>query len=239
MNNTSIHSYSFEFYLKIYPISFLNRLDLEKGDKVLLPSIILQKLSDSDIKGPIIFELTNTTSNKVSHCGVMDFTADEGCAYLPRWMIENLCINEGEILRFNHASLEKGNYVKFQPQTNDFFEISNPKAVLEAKLRYFTCLTRSDIIAIEYNNKIYWINIIEVKPGIAISIIDTDIDVDFGTPVINKKINTQNLIKKDDLKDVGIESDKTQLHYDDSSSIENEGTEKPLWGKGHFNKKLQ
>jgi len=236
MNNKYMQSYSFEFYLKIYPITFLNRSDLEKGDKVLLPSIVLQKLSASDIKGPIIFELTNTNSKKVSHCGVMDFTADEGCAYLPRWMIENLGINEGEILRFNYASLEKGNYVRLQPQSDDFLEISNPKAVLEAKLRYFTCLTKSDIIAIEYNNKIYWINILEVKPGIAISIIDTDIDVDFAIPVINKKINTQNLINEDGLKDVGVESSEIQIHSDDSSSIEKEGTGKSFGGKGHFNK---
>lgn len=235
MDNNITSVCSFEFYLKIYPITFLNRVDLEKGDKILLPPIILQKLSGSEIKGAIMFEMTNNTSKKVSHCGVMDFTADDGCAYLPRWMMENLSIKEGELLLFNYASLEKGNYVKLQPQTDDFLEISNSKAVLEAKLRYFTCLTKSDVIAIEYNDKIYWINVLEVKPGTAISIIDTDIDVDFAPPFINKKAEVVSFKSEDILQDIEKGTRPAPLNIDESSSIEDVCMEKSFGGKGHSN----
>ncbi|CAN0485718.1 unnamed protein product, partial [Discosporangium mesarthrocarpum] len=44
-------------------------------------------------------------------------------------------------------------YVKFQPQSVDFLEISNPRAVLETTLRHFSCLTEGDHICIPYNNQ--------------------------------------------------------------------------------------
>jgi len=166
----------------------------------------------------------------------MEFTADEGCAYLPRWMMQNLDVKEGEKVQFSYANLEKGNYVKLQPQTDDFLEISNPKAVLEAKLRFFTCLTKLDIIAIEYNNKIYWINVVEVKPGNAVSIIDTDIDVEFAPPVINKLPDRQNTVENNteflDNNKVGI----TTLESEELSSEENDNKQKPFKGKGHIAK---
>jgi len=34
-----------------------------------------------------------------------------------------------------------GNYVKLRPQSKEFLDISNPKAVLEQTLRTYTCLT--------------------------------------------------------------------------------------------------
>ena len=227
--------FGFDFSVKVYPVSFLGRSDLEKGDKILLPPSILQKISGSEIKGPIIFEIKNPNSTRKSHCGVMDFTADEGCAYLPRWMMQNLNVKEGEKLFFAYTSLEKGSYVKLQPQTDDFLNISNPKAVLEAKLRYFTCLTRSDIIAIDYNDKIYWINVVEVKPGMAILIIDTDIDVEFISPIIKKedelygsnlKINSPEYQKKNDQN-----KSKTE---ESSSEDESKDKDQKFYGKGHI-----
>ena len=55
MDNNNSPPITFKFYLKAYSITVLNRLDLEKGDKVLLPSNILQRLSESEIKNPMIF----------------------------------------------------------------------------------------------------------------------------------------------------------------------------------------
>ena len=48
----------------------------------------------------------------------------------------------------------------------DFLDISNPKAVLEMTLRGFSCLTRGDCICLHYNNKKYYIDIIEAKPQV-------------------------------------------------------------------------
>ena len=204
------------FSLKCYPINFIKKFSKNKGDKILLPASVLEKISNIEINWPLIFEVFNKESGKKTHCGVLEFTSDEGCAYLPYWMIKNLYSIEGQILFFKYANLEKGNYVKFQPQSSDFLDISNPRAVLEANLRFFTCLTKEDVLAIDYNDKIYWLNVIEVKPGNAISIIESDITVDFALPIskYNKEKNEKilNPEKKENLinkKKNIIDSDET------------------------------
>lgn len=44
-------------------------------------------------------------------------------------MMQNLLLTEGCAIRFTNVSLPKGTYVKLQPCTSDFLDISNPKAV--------------------------------------------------------------------------------------------------------------
>ena len=48
----------------------------------------------------------------------------------------------------------QGTFVKFQPQSVDFLEISNPRAVLETTMRHFSCLTEGDIICLPYNDRV-------------------------------------------------------------------------------------
>jgi ubiquitin fusion degradation protein 1 len=132
---------------------------------------------------PMLFELTNTKEKKKTHCGVLEFVADEGVAYLPYWMMQNLLLREGDVAKIQYTKLPKGNYVKLRPQTKDFLDISNPKAVLETTLRTYTCLTVGDSILIDYNNRRYFIDIVEAKPKDAVSIVDTDCEVDFAPPL--------------------------------------------------------
>ena len=43
--------------------------------------------------------------------------------------MRNLCLDEGQILQVEIASLQVATYSKFQPQSTDFLDITNPKAV--------------------------------------------------------------------------------------------------------------
>mmetsp|Transcript_4387 Transcript_4387/g.10568 ORF Transcript_4387/g.10568 Transcript_4387/m.10568 type:complete len:241 (-) Transcript_4387:1259-1981(-) len=208
----------FKFSLKVYPISFIGKNEWEKGDKIILPPSILEILSNVDTDWPLMFTLDNGNSFRKTHCGVMEFTADEGCSYIPYWMMQNLIISIGEKITFKYVHLEKGSYVKIQPQTEDFLKISNPKAVLEAKLRNFTCLTKDTSIAIEYNSKIFWINIVEVKPGNAISIIETDINVDFISPSISRK---EKVLEKQ-ISEKTIEKNISKENGEESSTNDSE-----------------
>ena len=201
--------FDFTFELKCYPVSFIDKDELEKGDKIILPPSVLENLSNLEVEWPLMFEISNSDGSKKSHCGVLEFIADEGCSYTPYWMMQNLNIKEGEKLRFKYKNLEKGCYVKIQPQSEDFLDITNTKAVLESKLRKFTCLSKSDSIAIEYNEKIFWLNIIEVKPGNAISIIEADVNVDFISP---KKLD------KNKCEKAGKENKKHPISFSEDSS---------------------
>jgi len=98
-------------------------------------------------------------------------------------MMQNLLLQEGDVITLRSATLPKGSFVKLQPHSTDFLDISNPRAVLETTLRNFSCLTVGDTIPIHYNNKSYFIDIIEAKPENAISVIETDCNVDFAQPL--------------------------------------------------------
>ena len=98
-------------------------------------------------------------------------------------MMQNLLIEEGALITITNVSLPKATFVKLQPQSVDFLEISNPRAVLEHALRNFSCVTKGDVIQIPYNNKNYHFALQEVKPAPAACIIETDCNVDFDAPV--------------------------------------------------------
>eukprot|EP00878_Enallax_costatus_P043947 GHUV01052069.1.p1 GENE.GHUV01052069.1~~GHUV01052069.1.p1 ORF type:complete len:114 (-),score=31.35 GHUV01052069.1:188-529(-) len=74
-------------------------------------------------------------------------------------MMQNLLLTEGQPVQFSNVSLPKGTYVKLQPVTSDFLDISNPKAVLERTLRSYSCLTVGDCFVVNYNNKDYEIEV--------------------------------------------------------------------------------
>lgn len=131
----------------------------------------------------MLFELSNVKQKKRTHCGVLEFTAEEGVCYIPYWMMQNLLLTEGDVVKLQYTKLEKGNFVKLRPQTKDFLDISDPKAVLEMTLRRYTCLTLDDTIMINYNNRRYFVDIVELKPADAVCILDCDLNTDFAPPL--------------------------------------------------------
>ena len=98
-------------------------------------------------------------------------------------MMRNLLLDEGDFIRVESASLPVATFSKFQPQSEDFLDITNPKAVLENALRNFACLTAGDVVAITYNDRVYELSVLETKPGNAVSIIECDMNVEFAAPV--------------------------------------------------------
>ncbi|KQJ84153.1 ubiquitin fusion degradation protein 1 homolog isoform X1 [Brachypodium distachyon] len=160
---------------------------LEGGDKVIMPPSALDRLASLHIEYPMLFELHNGATERISHCGVLEFVAEEGMIIMPYWMMQNMLLQEGDMVRVKNATLPKGTYVKLQPHTTDFLDISNPKAILEKTLRNFSCLTTGDSIMVAYNNKQYYIDIVEAKPASAVSIIETDCEVDFAPPLDYKE----------------------------------------------------
>lgn len=91
--------------------------------------------------------------------------------------MQNLVLGEGEFIQVENVTLPVASFSKFEPQSVDFLDISNPKAILENALRHFACLTTGDTIAIRYNDKIYYLKVLETKPGTAVTIIECDMDV--------------------------------------------------------------
>ncbi|EGG23940.1 ubiquitin fusion degradation protein UFD1 family protein [Cavenderia fasciculata] len=163
---------------------------LEAGGKILLPPSALNTLSRLNIQYPMLFEISNQQKHRSSHCGIQEFSAEEGVCYMPKWMMENLHLKDNDIVDIKSTSLPSGQFVKIQPHSSSFLDISNPKAVLENALRKFATLTKSEDFVIEYNKNKYYLKVVEIKPhnpSNAISIIETDISVDFAPPLDSKE----------------------------------------------------
>lgn len=159
------------------------REDVERGGKIIMPPSALEALTRLNITYPMLFKLSNTKMNRTTHCGVLEFVADENKVYLPYWMMRNLILEEGDIIDVESVSLAVATFSKFQPLSSDFLDITNPKAVLENSLRNFACLSKGDIIAIKYNRHVYELCVLETKPNDAVNIIECDMNVEFAAPL--------------------------------------------------------
>jgi len=163
------------------------------GDKIILPTSILEILIELEVEYPMIFEIV--TNQKKTNCGVLEFTAEEGTCFVPNWIMKNLDINEGQSVYIRNVSLPQATFIKFKPVLNlcktqlEFLELTDPRAVLEHVLRSFSCATIGDKIHFDYNFKEYIIEIIDVKPKKACCIIEADIEVEFEEPDRPKKEN--------------------------------------------------
>lgn len=57
---------------------------------VIMPPSALEQLTRLNINYPMLFKLTNKKTHRKTHCGVLEFVADEGNVYLPLWVSEIL-----------------------------------------------------------------------------------------------------------------------------------------------------
>lgn len=177
---------SFNTQYRCYSVLMLpgeGRTEVNNGGKIIMPPSSLDQLTRLNVVYPMLFKLSNRRDGRVTHCGVLEFVADEGKVYIPHWMMRNLLLDEGALVAVESVSLPVATFSRFQPQSPDFFDITNPKAVLENALRNFACLTRDDVLAISYNRKQYEIRVLETRPGEAVTIIECDMDVEFAMPV--------------------------------------------------------
>ncbi|KAK0508423.1 hypothetical protein JMJ35_009507 [Cladonia borealis] len=180
----------FDEYYRCYPVAMLpgpDREHVNHGGKVFMPPSALDKLTRLHITYPMLFELINGAKDTITHAGVLEFIAEEGKIYLPFWMLQTLALEPGDLLQIKSTDLPPGKLIKVQAQSPNFLDISDPKAVLENAFRNYACLTRGDIFTFSYNDTIYEMAVLETKPDTAakgaISVLETDLEVDFATPL--------------------------------------------------------
>lgn len=175
-----------DFDMKCLSLIFYHHYDnikyLECSSKMILPKRLLVEFSKYDnIKYPLTFSIND--SNILF--GVHEFRADIDHIYIPQDMINNLSIqlDEEVKLTLHNDEIEKGNRVVLKPHTSNFLEIEDHKNYLEDHLtKSYNTLTQNQVICIPYYDTKIYIDILECHPNHTISIIDTDLEVDFEAP---------------------------------------------------------
>ncbi|CAI9093753.1 OLC1v1029314C1 [Oldenlandia corymbosa var. corymbosa] len=169
---------------------------LQHTNKVNMPMSALDRLTYFRTPSPMMFSVHNpwdelfydvNGGGRCCHSGVLNFVAEEGFVQMPQWMMDKLELREGDLVFFRSADDLPGvTYILMQPHTEEFSKLSNPKAILEKKLKEYSCLTEGDTISFEYKGKLFKFNILETKPDMAVSTVETDPEVDFAIPLNHK-----------------------------------------------------
>lgn len=119
--------------LRASSVAFLSTRDdtsvLQNGDKVILPPSALEALTMRHVQYPMSFRLDNPVTGLSIHTGVIEFTAPEGKVYIPSWLMDYLALTEGYMVQVTNVRLPKATFVKLQPHSKTFLDLSNPKAV--------------------------------------------------------------------------------------------------------------
>merc|ERR1712002_642038 len=186
-DNSSVSTSPFSVTYKCFSQAFTSlsverQTEIGRGGKILLSTPALERLTAAGGDYPMTFKLTNTASGRETHCGVLEFTSDDGQVIVPHWIMQYLGVNEGGDVKVEYARLPVATYAKFQPVTAAFLQVSDPKAILENAFRTFACLTRGDTIVLRYNNTDYELMVKELKPADAVVIIECDLHFEFEPP---------------------------------------------------------
>ncbi|CAI5475670.1 unnamed protein product [Closterium sp. Yama58-4] len=132
---------------------------------------------------------------RVTHGGVLEFTAPEGCVGLPPLILRNLGLS-GIIDVFNPSGspppvrvrfvkLPKATFARLQPLRHGFLaDVANHRAVLEAALRGQAALTRGDVLLVGSELGEVAVRVCEVK-GVggasgAATVIDADVEIELS-----------------------------------------------------------
>ncbi|XP_054159997.1 ubiquitin recognition factor in ER-associated degradation protein 1-like [Oppia nitens] len=153
--------------------------EAQNGGKIVLPHSIFRRVYRLE-QSPMIFRLTNKNLTILS--GVFSFDSQEKQVLVPNWILRGLQIDMGmdvsiEVLL---TPLPKGVFVKFEPLSRSFYDITDAKAVLEYCMSMYVCITRDDVISICHNKHIYDLRICETLPNNTIDITECDLNVDFA-----------------------------------------------------------
>ncbi|KAJ0053681.1 hypothetical protein Pint_01987 [Pistacia integerrima] len=181
------------------------------GDKIKLPPSCFTELSGQGAfdKGPLHFILSvvhqegpssmeDNKSQRSTHSGVLEFTADEGFVGLPSHVWSNLfptTTPKASLVEVRYVRLPKGTYAKLQPDGLGFSELPNQRAVLETSLRQHATLSQGDVLTVNYGVLEYKLQVLELKPSSSISVLETDIEVDIVNPDAKSDGGNQYVLK--------------------------------------------
>jgi ubiquitin fusion degradation protein 1 len=164
------------------------RGDLEASDKILLPLSAFKKVNQLRLPFPLTFRVSNPKAPvpvpardgsvaapaPEQFAGVLEFSAPEGVALLPQWMLQNLRLRDGgKALFASVRDLPRGTYARLQPHSQAFVELAasvGPRDLLEVALRNYSALSAGERIMIDVADEKYFLDVVEVRPGRAVSI---------------------------------------------------------------------
>ena len=186
-------------------------------NKIRLPPSVLKHLiedvGEKSLEFPLFFSIKNTQTMYSNTCAVHEFSSPEGVCNIPFHIMQDLSISEGDDIEIQLVCLVNGSFIKLRPHKTKFIDLTDPKAVLEKYMSLdYPVVTKGHTILINYKDigEQFYIDIVDCEPADTIKIINTDVNVDFDTPldyVEPPKIKTtspENTLKPDFVENTKI-----------------------------------
>lgn len=170
--------------------------ELENSNKLVLPKQILEDLSKYDeLEYPLHFSINDSN---------ILFTPSEfkdiDNIYIPQHFLENLGIEVGNQIKLTliNKKIPKGNKIVLKPHTSNFLDIMDHKHFLEKHLvKLYSTISLGQTIIIPRDDSNILIDVLGCQPDETISIIDTDLEVEFEEPWDYKEKSATKQIEKE------------------------------------------
>lgn len=131
---------------------------------------------------------------KKLYCHILDWQAPRNHIFVPKWMMQTLCIKPRDVVELTWVRLREGAQVTLKPRTKQFSSWANPQAVMESELKYYSSLTVGSTIAIEYKGDRHALEVVKLMNGEeqmdGANIYDVNVAVDFTGVKSGKKTFT-------------------------------------------------
>jgi hypothetical protein len=168
--------------IKVQPLVYFynyNKFKLyEFSNKCIAPKSLLCELSEySNLIFPIHLKFGKETLS------IHEFIDDIDCLYIPNSVYKDSVAEEPRELEIVNSRIEKATKLIMKPFSSTFLTIENPKQYLEIHLkRSYSVLRRDQIISLIYKDYSIDFRIVLTEPATLVSLIDTEIEVDFEEP---------------------------------------------------------
>ena len=163
---------------------------VRRADKVCLPRDAQNELDaqSASAHGQLFFSLALMDGSRTTHASILDFSAADGAVGAPPELLHCLGVDAAALeggspppeIAVRYARLKKGTYARLQPVRAGFGEAAGDvKATLEAQLQLRTTLSEGDEVRVaDGAGGEWWLRVLELRPEPAVSLIDTDLEVD-------------------------------------------------------------
>lgn len=157
---------------------------LESGNRVKLPARMLWALETST--DPLFLQAQNVGAGPPfpsRSAGVEDFSVGCDVAYAPPSLLQALGIREGDAVEYTRTRLPPATRLLFQPQTDRFDRLRNPKVALEEALARWSTVEVGQLLCVREAAEFHRFLVLAVEPCSPAHLLGVRVEIDFAEPL--------------------------------------------------------
>lgn len=166
----------------------------ECGDRILLPPSALREVQRLKLPFPLLFLARNyrdvlrrPSGATAVRCSVLEFTAPDGVAYVPYWIMARLGLREGGQVCLKTTGMpQKGTFARFRPLDSRFFDLLGllgPRDFMERCMKFYSVLSEGTTISVDAAGRRFELVVEELRPAKTVCLLGrVDLEVEFAPP---------------------------------------------------------